>query len=414
MTKISNQRAYIPDEEINGLDYFVGTDFDNFLKTVNFRVGDLGTHYNQVNGLRNFDYNFYQHVGPTAKPADGYFYSNSNEKDPNNITHFIFSKKTARLKDVSQFFESISAENPFDLIISQKVDINTIFFFRITSIETFSGYYKLNVSEVFFPNGKELSYTLSYAVFNLKSEGIFIHNELEGLNDGNYIHLTAIEKEKFDNLPDTFATKTSDLTNDGSDGTSTYVETDELGSVAFSNNYNDLDNLPTIPVAVTKTSDLTNDGEDGVNPFITQSALDNNAYFVFELPHFFWNRYVSTNFSQPIATNGFLTFNVDSGTSNHLALVPSSHTAIYRTPRACVLDKVLFYGNISSCEIAIYKSPTLEGTSAIEIYNQIGGSGINQSNINSIIESDYFIHVFLRNLAGTVGTNSGRLFLKFK
>ena len=40
----------------------------------------------------------------------------------------------------------------------------------------------------------------------------------------------------------------------------------DLGAVAFSNDYNDLDNKPTIP---TNTSDLINDGEDGVNPFIT-------------------------------------------------------------------------------------------------------------------------------------------------
>lgn len=40
--------------------------------------------------------------------------------------------------------------------------------------------------------------------------------------------------------------KTSNLINDGSDATSTYVESDELGVVAFSNNYNDLDNLPII------------------------------------------------------------------------------------------------------------------------------------------------------------------------
>jgi hypothetical protein len=67
----------------------------------------------------------------------------------------------------------------------------------------------------------------------------------------------------------TLVTKTSDLINDGADGTSTYVETKELGAVAFSNDYNDLDNLPTIPEAVTKTSDLINDGADGINPFIT-------------------------------------------------------------------------------------------------------------------------------------------------
>lgn len=146
----------------------------------------------------------------------------------------------------------------------------------------------------------------------------------------------------------------------------------------------------------------------------TQSALDNNASFVFELPHFFWNRYVSTNFAQPIATNGFLTFNVDSGTSNHLTLVPNDLTAIYRVPRACVLDSVYFYGNTANCEIAIYKTPNANGISALEIYNRTGGGTIVQSNINATIESDYFIHVFLRNSSGTGGTYSGRLFLKFK
>ena len=48
-------------------------------------------------------------------------------------------------------------------------------------------------------------------------------------------------------------TKTSDLTNDGADGTSTYAETDELP---------------------TKTSDLTNDGDDGTSPYATQDYVD--------------------------------------------------------------------------------------------------------------------------------------------
>ena len=43
-------------------------------------------------------------------------------------------------------------------------------------------------------------------------------------------------------------TKTSDLTNDGSDGNSTYVEADKLSTVATSGSYNDLTNKPTIPV----------------------------------------------------------------------------------------------------------------------------------------------------------------------
>lgn len=42
-------------------------------------------------------------------------------------------------------------------------------------------------------------------------------------------------------------TKTSDLTNDGSDGTDTYVESGALSDVAISGDYNDLENKPTIP-----------------------------------------------------------------------------------------------------------------------------------------------------------------------
>lgn len=44
-------------------------------------------------------------------------------------------------------------------------------------------------------------------------------------------------------------TNTSDLVNDGSDGTSTYVEADDLATVATSGLYSDLTGTPTIPAA---------------------------------------------------------------------------------------------------------------------------------------------------------------------
>jgi len=50
-----------------------------------------------------------------------------------------------------------------------------------------------------------------------------------------------------------------------------------ISAVGFSNDYNDLDNKPTIP---TLTSDLTNDGADGVNPFITAQDLPSLTGFV--------------------------------------------------------------------------------------------------------------------------------------
>ena len=49
-------------------------------------------------------------------------------------------------------------------------------------------------------------------------------------------------------------TKTSDLTNDGEDGTSTYVESNELATVATSGSYNDLTDKPTIDFELVEMS----------------------------------------------------------------------------------------------------------------------------------------------------------------
>lgn len=49
----------------------------------------------------------------------------------------------------------------------------------------------------------------------------------------------------------TVPTKTSDLTNDGSDGTSTYVEADDLATIATTGDYDDLTNKPTLPTDFT-------------------------------------------------------------------------------------------------------------------------------------------------------------------
>lgn len=58
------------------------------------------------------------------------------------------------------------------------------------------------------------------------------------------------------------------------------ANTADLGAVAFSNDYNDLDNKPTIPPAITNTSELVNDGEDGINPFITAQDLPSLTGYV--------------------------------------------------------------------------------------------------------------------------------------
>ena len=72
----------------------------------------------------------------------------------------------------------------------------------------------------------------------------------------------------------TVPTKTSDLTNDGADGTSTYVEATDLATVATSGSYNDLSNKPTIPPAVTVDSALSSTSTNPVQNKVINTALN--------------------------------------------------------------------------------------------------------------------------------------------
>ena len=289
MTKISNQIAYIPDTDINGKDYLLGTDIDKGKNTSNFRVEDLGKHFNSTNGLRSFDFVFYQHIGVSPTPVDGQFYSNDNNTNPYLISHFIVSKKTKSDLDVYSFFQDAVAENPFNLLISQNTNISAVFYFRIESIEIDTNYIKLNVSRLFYPENKELEFKLSFNTFNFKPPiaivATYTDEEAQDAVGNILIDSDTIDLEYDDNLPSIKATvipgsitanelaaniPTSKFINDGADGTSTYVETDELGAVAFSNDYNDLGNLPTIPTVITNHSGLSLD--DGTNPHGTTKS----------------------------------------------------------------------------------------------------------------------------------------------
>lgn len=69
----------------------------------------------------------------------------------------------------------------------------------------------------------------------------------------------------------TVPTKTSDLTNDGSDGTDTYVEAGDLATVATTGDYDDLANKPTIPTVNDATLTIQKNGTD-VATFTANSA----------------------------------------------------------------------------------------------------------------------------------------------
>ena len=245
MTKIKNTIAYVPDDEINGLDYLIGTDYDKSLKTSNFRIKDIVNYINSFNGNQAFDFLFYiKPTSPDLKPADGYFYSKNNVTLVEDITELYFSKFNQQGKNVSQFFLGIVNDNPFNLKIAQLGGINKAYYFRINEVIDNSNYYTLKVTKIFSTINSELQEGLAISIFELKSSG------------GSIV------------------LNTSDLNNDGADGTSTYVETDELGAVAFSNDYNDLDNLPTL------TSNKTNIvlGEDIGNNKVVSLNVDGKYY----------------------------------------------------------------------------------------------------------------------------------------
>ncbi|AUS04475.1 hypothetical protein [Pseudotamlana carrageenivorans] len=73
-------------------------------------------------------------------------------------------------------------------------------------------------------------------------------------------------------------TSTSDLANDGSDGTSSYVEHDEISIVATTNDYNDLDNVPVFksveneyPDMATMYADQANQASENIQHVVDAS-----------------------------------------------------------------------------------------------------------------------------------------------
>ena len=108
------------------------------------------------------------------------------------------------------------------------------------------------------PKGMDGGYTLPAATTTT----------LGGIKIGSNLSMDADDK-----LSAVVPTKTSDLVNDGSDNTSTYVEADELGAVATSNDYDDLDNKPTIPTVNDNTITITNNGHT-VGTFTVNSSSD--------------------------------------------------------------------------------------------------------------------------------------------
>ena len=266
-------QTYNSDVKVTQNDSWIGTDGDSSNKTKNFTPNKVADYLNSSEKIDKsntitFTYQTLDFEESRSPGTISFDLSQPPYVSFSSITNILVSKISNGFKTVDVF---LSGTNETTIILQRGNSVNEYGLYNVISIDEYLEDDNFFVFTLDFIQGngglnEDKEYLFSVVDF---SKTIKIHNDLQGLNDGDYIHLTQEEKDTFDYLTDNFPVNTSDLINDGADGTSTYVETEELGAVAFSNDYNDLDNLPTIPEEITKTSDLLNDGSDGVNKFIT-------------------------------------------------------------------------------------------------------------------------------------------------
>jgi len=103
-----------------------------------------------------------------------------------------------------------------------------------------------------------------------------VHNNTQGLNDGDYIHLTQLEKDKFDAIQD-ITQYTDELAQDAigsilTDSSTIDITYDDVTPIILADvKLNSID--ATHLSDTIDTSTFVNDGDDGINPFISAQEL---------------------------------------------------------------------------------------------------------------------------------------------
>ena len=142
-------------------------------------------------------------------------------------------------------------------------------------------------------------------------------------------------------------TRTSDLVNDGEDGTSTFVEVDHLAPVAISGAYSDLSGTPTIPSEITTTNGLTNEGADGTSTYVEHDELAEVAT----------NGMYSKLNGDVDTSNVSVEHEIDWNVSNHILTMTGNTVFTQENMPASGVDRMItvyLYGNFSSTDIAIW------------------------------------------------------------
>ena len=225
-------KTYVSDVNVTGNDSWIGTDGDSFNRTKNFTPNKVANYLNSSEKIdRSNTITFtYQTLDPGESRSFGTISFDSVQPSYvafSGITNILVSKRSNGLKYVDVF---LSGTNETTIILQRGNSVNEYGLYNVTAIEDYIDDTNFFVFTLEFIQGngglnEDKEYLFSVVDF---SKGVQIHNELEGLNDGDYIHLTQEEKEKFDELPNSFATKTSDLINDGEDGINPFITLEDI------------------------------------------------------------------------------------------------------------------------------------------------------------------------------------------
>lgn len=146
MTKISSKAAFPLKEPAKG-DYFVGTDSENNLQTVNFSFKDATKAINEFNGATANNYIFKTSYNILLSVLEeGEFYSLDNETTIADVTKLYINKFNKNGDNLSDFYSYLLVNNADFLFKLQGADPNVFTYLNIVSVENHSDYFLFNVS----------------------------------------------------------------------------------------------------------------------------------------------------------------------------------------------------------------------------------------------------------------------------
>lgn len=197
MTKISKKSAY-PIKKPVKKDYFVGTDIESNLKTVNFEFEDVALVINEINGDQLIDYVFRTSYNiPLDALTEGNFLSKDNQTTISAITELYINRNTKSEVDLVELYDFLKINaTGFYFKLQSATNPNAFVYFNITSIDSYPDTYTFHVT----------LYKANAALVSLADFGEYLFSFGLKSSSGSSV------------------TNTSELINDGENGTDTYVE----------------------------------------------------------------------------------------------------------------------------------------------------------------------------------------------